>query len=80
MEASQRPSARLMVGIILTTLLVFTGDIMTPLGYAEVILYLVPLLLSSFLYEPQLPIRIAGAATMLVAAGFVLSPPGAPAA
>lgn len=80
MEASQRPSARLMVGIILTTLLVFTGDIMTPLGYAEVILYLVPLLLSSFLYEPQLPIRIAGAATVLVAAGFFLSPPGAPAA
>jgi len=59
---------------------VFIGDILTPLGYAEAILYLVPLLLSSFLYEPRLPFRIAGACTVLIAAGFVLSPPGAPVA
>lgn len=69
-----------MAGIFLTILLVFIGDIMTPLGYAEAILYLVPLLLSSFLYNPHLPIRIAGLATLLVAVGFVLSPPGAPVA
>lgn len=80
MVALQRPEIRLMAGIVLTILLVFIGDIMTPLGYAEAILYLVPLLLSSFLYNPHLPIRIAGLATLLVAVGFVLSPPGAPVA
>jgi len=80
MVALQRPEIRLMAGIVLTILLVFIGDIMTPLGYAEAILYLVPLLLSSFLHNPHLPIHIAGSATLLVAVGFVLSPPGAPVA
>ncbi|MEQ1794136.1 MAG: PAS domain-containing protein [Nitrospira sp.] len=78
MDVLPRPSTRLTVSVFLPILVVFVWDIITPLGYAEVILYLVPLLLSSFLYEPQLPIRIAGATTALVVAGFVLSPPGAP--
>jgi PAS domain S-box-containing protein len=79
MQALPRPSTTLTISVILAILVVFFGDIITPLGYAEVILYLVPLLLSSFLYEPQLPIRIAGVTTVLAAAGFLLSPPGAPA-
>lgn len=75
-----RPSSRLAISAGLSIAVVFIGDILTPLGYAEAILYLVPLLLSSFLYEPRLPFRIAGASTVLIAAGFVLSPPGAPVA
>ncbi|MDO9118424.1 MAG: PAS domain-containing protein [Nitrospira sp.] len=68
------------ISVLLCTIVVFIGDILTPLGYAEAILYLVPLLLSSFLYEPRLPFRIAGTCTLLIAAGFALSPPGAPVA
>ena len=75
-----QPSSRLAISIVLSTIVVFIGDILTPLGFAEAILYLVPLLLSSFLYEPRLPFRITGACTVLIAAGFVLSPPGAPVA
>ncbi len=73
-------SNKLAVSILLSAIVVFIGDIITPLGFAEAILYLLPLLLSSFLYDPQLPLRLAGASTVLVAAGFVLSPPGAPVA
>ena len=73
-------SNKLAFSVLLSTIVVFIGDIITPLGFAEVILYLLPLLLSSFLYDPQLPLRLAGASTVLVAAGFVLSPPGAPVA
>lgn len=75
-----QPSSRLAISVLLCTIVVFIGDILTPLGYAEAILYLVPLLLSSFLYEPRLPFRIAGTCTLLIAAGFALSPPGAPVA
>ena len=75
-----QPSRKLAVSVLLSTIVVFIGDIITPLGFAEAILYLLPLLLSSFLYDPRLPLRLAGASTVLVAAGFVLSPPGAPVA
>lgn len=75
-----QPSSKLAVSVLLSTTVVFIGDIITPLGFAEAILYLLPLLLSSFLYDPRLPIRLAGASTILIAAGFVLSPPGAPVA
>ena len=75
-----QPSSKLAVSVFLSTIVVFIGDIITPLGFAEAILYLLPLLLSSFLYDPRLPIRLAGVSTGLVVAGFVLSPPGAPVA
>lgn len=75
-----QPSSKLAVSVLLSTIVVFIGDIVTPLGFNEAILYVVPLLLSSFLHEPRLPIRLAGASTVLIAAGFVLSPPGAPVA
>ncbi len=74
-----QPSSRLAISVVFCTIVVFIGDILTPLGYAEAILYFVPLLLSSFLYEPQFLLRLAGTSTLLIAAGFVLSPPGAPA-
>lgn len=73
-----QPNITLAVSVLLSTIVVFIGDIITPLGFAETILYLLPLLLSSFLYDPRLPIRLAGACTILVIAGFFLSPIGAP--
>lgn len=73
-----QPNSRLAISVVLSTIVVFIGDILLPLGYAEVILYLVPLLLSSFLYQPQLPFRIAGVSAALIVVGFALSPPGAP--
>lgn len=72
------PNSKLAVSVLLSTIVVFVGDLITPLGYAEAILYLLPLLLSFFLYDPFFPIRLAGASTLLIAIGFVLSPPGAP--
>ena len=75
---TSQPSSRLAISVVLSTMVVFIGDIVTPLGFAVAILYVAPLLISSFLYEPRLPFRIAGANTVLIVAGFVLSPPGAP--
>lgn len=75
-----QPKTKLAASVVLTVIVVFIGDVVTPLGFAEAILYVVPLLLSTFLYDPRLPLRLAGISTVLVAIGFALSPPGAPVA
>ena len=72
------PDRTLIFGVLLATLVIFLGDLLTPLGFAEAILYVIPLLLSSLLHDSKIPLRLAGACTILVIAGFFLSPIGAP--
>ena len=55
---------------------VFIGDILTPLGLAVWILYLVPIIISFVLWRPLTPPILAGATTVFLVLGFFMSPPG----
>ncbi|TCZ59693.1 response regulator [Roseicella aquatilis] len=55
---------------------VFAADLLTPLGIAVWVFYLVPVLLTFLLRQSLTPIGTASLCTMLMAAGFALSPPG----
>lgn len=57
----------------------FLIDSLTPLGYQEFVLYALPILLTIWLEKAWSAYVVAGAATVLVYAGLVLSPAGIPA-
>ncbi len=59
-----------------STLAVFAMDWLTPLGYAEWLLYLIPLLLTRWTPQPRNPVVLAAICTVLVIVGFFLSPQG----
>ncbi|HKW85558.1 MAG TPA: hypothetical protein VJM82_00650 [Nitrospiraceae bacterium] len=56
---------------------VFVLDLMTPLGIAIWVLYVVPLGLTRWASRSHLPIIIAGICTVLVILGYFYSPTGA---
>ena len=56
--------------------LVFASDLITRLGISVWIFYLVPLALCLLAPRAQLPLLVALAASVLIAAGYWLSPPG----
>lgn len=56
--------------------LVFVVDLFVPLGTAVWIIYLVPTVISYLAWRQQIPAVIAGASTLLVAAGFMVDRPG----
>lgn len=60
----------------LLLVLVFASDLVTPLGMAVWIFYLVPVALCVFTDRPVLPLWIATGATLLLTVGYFLSPPG----
>ena len=55
---------------------VFLSDLLTPLGTASWLLYLAPLVLTLRTAPTVSPRHIAAACTVLMSAGFFLSPPG----
>ncbi len=55
--------------------IVFAASIRTPLGVAVWIFYLAPGLLCLFHRSPRLPLWVAGLSTVLIVAGFFISPP-----
>ncbi len=55
---------------------IFIADLYTPLGLAVWIGYLVPIALTLFLWRPFAPVVAAALSTLLMAIGFVYSPPG----
>jgi signal transduction histidine kinase len=67
-------SLQLLVGLLVAG--IFILDCFTPLGYAECVLYLVPLLLTVWAGEKSYPIALAAICTVLVAIGFFVSPAG----
>lgn len=56
--------------------IVFTSDLVTPLGVVVWILYLVPILLCLYVSRPTAVFFVAGTASALLLAGFVLSGAG----
>ncbi len=64
----------LTIAIVLVTVLVFAVSVQTPLGFAVWIFYLAPGLLSLFHRSPRFPLIIAAATSVLIVAGFFLSP------
>lgn len=68
---------RTLAGVIGATIaVVFVLDLLTPLGIAIWILYVVPLGLTRWASRSHLPIIIAGICTVLVILGYFYSPPG----
>jgi PAS domain S-box-containing protein len=55
---------------------IFILDLLTPLGVVIWVLYIVPILIIFRSEQPRSILIAAGAATLLVVIGFVLSPPG----
>ncbi len=58
------------------TISVFIADLLTQLGIAVWILYLIPIIVSFVLWHPLMPLSLAGAATGLMVLGFFMSPAG----
>jgi PAS domain S-box-containing protein len=59
-----------------SALAVLLADWLTPRGYAEWILYLIPVLLASRTQSCREPVVVTAICTVLVVVGFFLSPPG----
>jgi hypothetical protein len=56
---------------------IFVLELLTPLGFAGWIFYIVPVGLCLLQSRPALPLVVAGAGTLLVIAGYLYSPLGA---
>jgi hypothetical protein len=57
---------------------IFVVDLLTPVGIAVSILYIIPLLLSLFTSRERDPVYVCGLATSLLWVGLFLKPPGSP--
>ncbi|MEQ1656893.1 MAG: PAS domain S-box protein, partial [Nitrospira sp.] len=66
-----------LIGVCLAGTFLF--DCLTPLGYQEFLLYALPILLTLWLEQAWSAYVVAGLATLLVSAGWALSPAGIPA-
>ena len=64
------PIAAILIG------LVFAVDVLTPLGYAEWTLYIVPVALCLFVKRAAAPLVAAVACSVLLIVGYVISPEG----
>ncbi|MDH5718570.1 MAG: PAS domain-containing protein [Spirochaetia bacterium] len=62
--------------IFLTTIMVFTIDILLPLGVAAGVPYIIPILISLYLTNRRITIFLAPIFIFLTIAGFYFSPPG----
>lgn len=64
--------------ILFLTVCIFVLDVLTPLGWAVWILYLIPLLLTVATPHERAPIYFSILCTLLMIVGFMSSPPGIP--
>jgi len=70
-------SPLLYVAAAFITATVVLIDALTPLGYAEWIFYVAPLVLCLFVWRPSIPLYAAAGLSVLMVIGYYLSPPGA---
>jgi hypothetical protein len=64
------------VAVVALTAIVFTLDLMSPLGIAVWALYVLPLGLTRWSTLQPLTFMVAGACTVLIVLGYLYSPPG----
>ncbi len=74
-SANHLPQKYLYVIIAAAITLVLIIDLLTPLGYAEWIFYIVPVALCLLATDRYAPLAVAALCTTLLAAGYLLSPP-----
>ncbi|MFN7137813.1 MAG: response regulator [Limisphaerales bacterium] len=76
MKEVDQKSIILYVIIAISLGVVFLMDLYTPLGVAGWLFYFIPIVLSYFVWRPQVPFIIAAAVTLGVILGYVISPAG----
>jgi len=75
MDARENKTAPgLLIAIIALGTAVFIADLALPLGIAVWILYFAPVALSKFAWRPNTPLLTAAACSVLIVAGFFLTP------
>jgi signal transduction histidine kinase/DNA-binding response OmpR family regulator len=72
----QRPTPLIAGGLALALALVFLSEWYTALGITVWVLYLIPLVLSYLTWNPAVPVIIGGVVTLIMFAGFLISPTG----
>jgi CheY-like chemotaxis protein/putative methionine-R-sulfoxide reductase with GAF domain len=76
MQSSARSPVPFYVAIIALSAVIFAVDTQTRVGYAEWLLYLIPVVLTLFQKRPLAPFYVVGGQVVLMVVGFVLSPDG----
>ncbi|HEY8190497.1 MAG TPA: GAF domain-containing protein, partial [Micavibrio sp.] len=66
----------LYAGIAISIMGVFLADVQTPLGIAVWVLYILPLILSLWIWRPSVPLLIAVGVTILMVVNFLTDEPG----
>src|SRR5215470_195743 len=64
----------LYVAIAISMAIVFIIDLYTPLGIAVWVIYFIPLTLSFFTWRPQIPVALAGLASIMMAIDYAIDP------
>jgi PAS domain S-box-containing protein len=72
---SRRSYIILVISLCLATALIFMTDLVTMLGFAHGMLYVIVVMLAAFIGKRQLIIAMSALAVGLILAGFFLSPP-----
>lgn len=62
--------------LVVLTVLIFSADMMLPLGIVVWVLYLFPISLAYFTWRSQIPLALAAMATAFVVIGYLYGPPG----
>lgn len=70
----QKPTPALYAAIAASAVTVFVADLLTPVGLALWIFYLVPVALALFLWRPGIPLVLGALITVLMLMGFLFSP------
>ena len=76
MQPSAKSALSLYVAIVAISAAVFGIDTLTRVGYAEWLLYLVPVALTLFQPRPLAPFLVVGGQIVLLITGFLMSPDG----
>ena len=78
MQPSTKSALSLYVAIVAISAALFGIDTLTRVGYAEWLLYLVPVALTLFQPRPLAPFLVVGGQIVLLITGFLMSPDGTP--
>jgi signal transduction histidine kinase/CheY-like chemotaxis protein len=73
-QFEKNPDAPWYIAIGLSLIIVLVADQLTPLGYAEWILYMVPVALTVFMRRPDLPLIVGAISSLLLIVGYYVSP------
>jgi len=76
MPSSARSSVPFYAAIVALSAVIFAVDTQTRVGYAEWLLYLIPVVLTLFQKRPMAPFYVVGGQIVLLVIGFMLSPDG----